>query len=139
MLFLGHIAVSLLLADATDSDRASAVAGNLLPDIIDKTGGWVLRVMPSGRWLAHGLPFFAAVLLASRLVLQPRQWRGFALGYGGHLLGDLYGGASVPWLAPFGRVRRRRRKKEPLVTLTAIAPEVVGAAVIWRLLRPGRQ
>jgi hypothetical protein len=130
VLFLGHIAVSLVLADLTGSDRGAAVAGNLLPDVVDKTGGWVLRVMPSGRWFAHGLPSLASTVALARLVLPPRHWRGFSLGYAGHLLGDLYGGGRVPWLAPFSRPPARK-KRDNLLTFTVLAPEVVGGLVIW--------
>ena len=132
MLFLGHIAVSLILADATKSDRRAAIAGNLLPDVIDKTGGWVLRLMPSGRWLAHGLPFFGATILLARRFLDGPRWRGFALGYLGHLIGDLYGGASVPWLAPFAAPRKAKRGK--LISGADVWPEVRGALAILALL-----
>ncbi len=133
MLFLGHIAVSLVAADATGSDRVAAVAGNLVPDVVDKTGGWVLRVFPGGRWLAHGLPFFGVSVLATRLLLDERRWRGFALGYLGHLVGDLYGGGRVPWLAPFGRVGSRGMPKH-LVTPSTLVSEAAGALIIgWRL------
>ena len=134
MLFLGHIAASLLIANATDSDRAAAIAGNLLPDVVDKSGGWLLRLMPSGRWLAHGLPCFGAVCLLARFFLEGRSWRGFVLGYAGHLVCDLWGKGRVPWLAPFERPYRRKpfeRYDWPAVLL----PEVVGAVVIWWLAR----
>ena len=134
MLFLGHIAASLLIADATDSDRAAAVAGNLLPDLVDKTGGWVLRLMPS-RWLAHGLPCFALVCLAAGLFLDRRRWRGFALGYAGHLVCDLWAGSRVPWLAPFEEQPSKKEKWSKPRFLVYLLPEPAGAAVIWRLLR----
>jgi hypothetical protein len=134
VLFLGHIAASLLLADATDSDRAATVAGNLLPDVVDKTGSWVLRAMPSGRWLAHGLPFYASVCLASRFFLEGRARRGFMLGYAGHLVCDLWGAGKVPWLAPFERPHPSRPFEE-YDWRVALVPEVVGAVVIWWLSR----
>jgi hypothetical protein len=143
MLFLGHIAAALVLADLTKSDRKAAVAGNLLPDVVDKTGGWVLRTMLDARWLAHGLPFTGAACLAARFFVGGSSWRGFVVGYLGHLVGDLYGGGKVPWFAPFekpnpqpklwqsgSRFRREMGK--------ALAPEVVGAGVIWLLLRRNR-
>ena len=137
MLFFGHIAVSLLIADATKTDRAAAVAGNLLPDVTDKTGAWVLRAMPSSRWLAHGLPCYTAVVAATRLVLPERQWRAFALGYAGHLVCDLYAGGKVPWFAPFETPPPRKRRKKSLAFWIAyLAADVVGAVVTWRLLRP---
>jgi hypothetical protein len=135
MIFLGHIAVSMALADLTKSDRKAAIAGNLLPDVTDKTGGWLLKLMPSGRWLAHGLPFFAAVCLAARLVLDERRWRGFVLGYAGHLVGDLYGGGKVPWLAPFETPRPPDSAEKRLRgMIMALPAEVVGAVVIGLLI-----
>ena len=112
MLFFGHIAASLLIADASDSDRAAAVAGNLVPDVTDKTLGWVLKLTPS-RWLAHGLPAYLIVNLVAFLLLDRRRWRGFALGYSGHLVCDLWAGGKVPWFAPFQRKPRKGSRHEP--------------------------
>lgn len=137
VLFFGHIATSLLLADATGSDRTAAVAGNLLPDITDKTLSWVLKLTPS-RWLAHGLPGFALANIAAFLLLDRRRWRGFALGYAGHLTCDLWAGGKVPWLAPFQRKPRRRRAGR-LNTLVFLLPEVVGLPLTLWLLRPDRR
>jgi hypothetical protein len=139
MLFFGHIAATLLVADATDSDRAAAVAGNLLPDVTDKTLGWVLRLTPS-RWLAHGLPgYFLVNLIAFRL-LDRRRWRGFALGYFGHLVCDLWAGGSVPWRAPFQAHPRRRGKHEKTKRYYAIylLPEVIGLPITLGLLKRRR-
>jgi hypothetical protein len=135
MLFLGHIAVSLLLADATRTDRAAAVAGNLVPDVVDKTGAWVLKAMPDSRWLAHGLPFFGLVNLAVILVLDRRRSRAFALGYAGHLACDLWAGGRVPWFAPFGRPPAQRGLKTPGRKLLYLLPEFIGAPIVWVLLR----
>ena len=135
MLFLGHIAASLLIADATGSDRTAAVAGNLLPDVVDKTGSWVLRVMPSGRWLAHGLPCLTLICLVAGFFLDTRRWRGFVLGYLGHLVCDLWAGGRVPWLAPFEQPRRRRRKRRSRYRLALyLLPEAIGAPIVWSLL-----
>jgi hypothetical protein len=137
MLFFGHIAVSLLLADVTKTDRTAAVVGNLVPDVTDKTGGWVLKVMPAGRWFAHGLPCFTAVVAAAKLVLPEKQWRAFALGYAGHLVCDLYAGGKVPWFAPFETPPKvRHEKKSRAFWIAYLAADVVGAAITWRLLRP---
>ena len=135
MLFLGHIAVSLLIANATRSDRAAAVAGNLVPDVIDKTAGWVLHASPS-RWLAHGLPFFVACAIVAALALDPARRRGFILGYGGHLICDLWGGYRVPWFAPFQKRPRRHALwgKGRAHHAIYILPELIGVPIIWRLL-----
>ena len=135
MLFLGHIAISLAVADATGSDRAAAVAGNLLPDVVDKTGGWLLKVMPSARWLAHGLPFFSLMCGLALAVLDRRRARGFMLGYAGHLIADLWGGGKVPWFAPFEKPNRQPKPEWSAKLLaTFLLPEAVGAAFIgWHL------
>jgi membrane-bound metal-dependent hydrolase YbcI (DUF457 family) len=137
MLFFGHIAISMLLADATDSDRTTAVAGNLTPDVLDKTGAWVLRVMPSGRFLAHGLPFFTVASLVALRTMEPRKARGYILAYAGHLICDLWAGGQVPWFAPFTENSRRKREKKrrsKLILALYLLPEVVGLPIVARLL-----
>jgi hypothetical protein len=140
MLFFGHIATSLLLADATDSDRTAAVAGNLLPDVTDKTLGWVLRLTPS-RWLAHGLPGYLLVILFAFALMDRRRWRGFALGYAGHLVCDLWAGGKVPWLAPFQPrpPRKEGRSKGLRYMMVYLIPEVIGLPLTLRLLRCDRE
>jgi hypothetical protein len=140
MLFLGHIAASLLIADATRSDRAAAVSGNLLPDVFDKTGSWIFRLMPA-RWLAHGLPFYLAVVLSSRGLVSGAAWRGFALGYAGHLVCDLWAGGRVPWFAPFEPQRKRRKGFRSWGQFGLfLVPEFIGAAIIaWLANRPAKQ
>jgi hypothetical protein len=136
MLFFGHIAVSVAVADATDSDVGAAIAGNLLPDVADKTGGWVLGVMPSGRWLAHGLPFFALSLAVASRVVDGRAWRGFALGYASHLVGDLWGGGRLPLFAPFDRPLGSESRHDFAWLASNLGPEVAGLAyLVWRRRR----
>jgi membrane-bound metal-dependent hydrolase YbcI (DUF457 family) len=128
MLFLGHIATGVAIADATDSDHAASVAGTMLPDVIDKTGSWVFHVFPKGRYIAHGLPFFAVVSALVLATQERRKARGFILGYAGHLLCDLWGGGRVPWFAPFEKTVRSPRKVAfwgPLAK--SMPPEIAGA------------
>jgi hypothetical protein len=134
VLFFGHIAASLLIADASDSDRAAAVAGNLVPDVTDKTLGWVLRLTPS-RWLAHSLIGYAAVNAVAFFVMDRRRWRGFALGYAGHLVCDLWAGGKVPWLAPFQQKPPKGRFRSWRHRAVYLLPEFVGAPIVWWLLR----
>ena len=130
VLFLGHIAASILVADATDSDRTAAIAGNLIPDVTDKSLGWVFKVTPS-RWIFHGLPALAVFAATSRLFLKGPQWRGFVLGYAGHLVCDLWAGSKVPWLAPWGpKPPMKKQKKSKAKWALYLLPEVVGAIVI---------
>jgi hypothetical protein len=137
MIFFGHVAISVALADLTDADPYAATAGNLLPDVIDKTLGWVLGLTPS-RWLAHGLPCVVALCALSRPVLPGRSWRGFVLGYTSHLVADLWAGGRVPWLAPLGRKAGRRRKPRRLRWLVLnLIPEVVGVLYLRRRFDSG--
>ena len=138
MLFFGHIATTLLLADATDSDRTAAVAGNLLPDVMDKTLGWVLRLTPS-RWLAHGLPGYAVANLVAFALLDRRRRRGFALGYAGHLVCDLWAGGKVPWFAPFQKQPPKRKKRGLRYFAVYLIPEVIGLPVTLSLLRRNKE
>ena len=135
MLFLGHIAASILVADATDSDRTAAIAGNLIPDVTDKSLGWVFKVTPS-RWIFHGLPAFVAIAASSRLYLKGPQWRGFVLGYAGHLVCDLWAGSKVPWFAPWGpKPPKNKQKKSKARWALYLLPELVGAAIVWAKVR----
>ena len=129
MIFLGHLAAAVVAADLTGSDKTTAIVGTLLPDVIDKTGGWVLRVMPATRWLAHGLPFFAGAALLTLPLLPSRSWRGFVAGYASHLATDLYAGGKVPWFAPFEPPPARRNGR--LNLSAALIEEVAGAAFLW--------
>jgi membrane-bound metal-dependent hydrolase YbcI (DUF457 family) len=131
MLFFGHIAVSVALADATDSDAVAAVAGNLLPDVVDKSLRFAARITAS-RWLAHGLPSLALASALARPLLPERAWRGFAIGYASHLAADLWAGGSVPWLAPF--VGDGRPRFDPYKTdwfVKNLGPEIVGLAYLY--------
>jgi hypothetical protein len=98
MLF-GHLAVSILIHRYLETDLAPTVAGGLFPDALDKTLCQVLHVTPSGRTYGHTLLSWGASTLAVRVALGRRTARAWALGYAGHLFGDLPG--FVPWLFPF--------------------------------------
>ncbi len=135
MLFFGHIATTIVLADATGADRTAAIAGNLVPDVVDKSGR-LLRLFPAGRWLAHGLPALVVCSTAVACLSNPRKGLSFALGYSGHLLCDLYLGGRVPWLIPLRRYRWRKSRRPTLVRrLLYFLPEAVGLLVITRLPR----
>ncbi len=137
MLFFGHIAIAAGLADATASDAGAAIAGNLVPDVIDKTGAWVFRVMPSGRWLAHGLPFVALACGIAGATLPRRKARGFALGYLSHLAADHWAGGRLPWLAPFTKPPAGRSRHDAAWLLKNLLPEAAGA--VFLLLRKRRR
>jgi membrane-bound metal-dependent hydrolase YbcI (DUF457 family) len=135
MFFLGHVATGMALADASKTDRNAAMLGAIFPDLVDKTAHLVLRIVPYGRWLAHGLPFMAVACTAVAATQPSQRSRGFALGYASHLVCDLWAGGRVPWLAPFAKPRRRPKKPRSLGKLAIyLLPEVVGAAIIGALL-----
>ncbi len=138
MLFFGHVATSILIADATDSDPIAAVAGSLVPDVTDKSLG-VLHLTPT-RWLAHGLIGFAIAATGARFVLDDRRWRGFVLGYAGHLVCDLWAGSKVPWLSPFQKKPpKEKRIRGKLHFFVYMLPEVIGLPLVWRKLNQADQ
>ena len=133
MLFFGHVAASIAIAEASDSDPVSAVAGSLVPDVTDKALG-VLHLTPT-RWLAHGIVGCAIACTGARFLLDDRRWRGFVFGYAGHLICDLWAGSKVPWLAPFGKKPpKEKRIKGKLHFLVYMLPEVIGLPFVWRKL-----
>ena len=99
MMLFGHLAVSFLLHRYTGTDLAPTVAGGLFPDVLDKTLCQVLHLTPSGRMYGHTLLSLGLSTMAVRAIWGRRAARAWALGYVGHLLGDL--GGPIPWLYPF--------------------------------------
>jgi hypothetical protein len=97
MLF-GHLAISVLQHRYLDADLAPVIAGGVFPDVMDKTLCQVLHLTPSGRMFGHTLVGLAASSAIVRLLGGRRAARSWALGYLGHLLGDM--GDFVPWLYP---------------------------------------
>ena len=96
-----HLAASLLLNEAYRGDRASAAAGAIVPDLIDKTLAWLLGVTPSGRYAAHSLAGAGVLTLATAWLAGPTRGASFGASYLCHLVGDLWEGGHVPWLMPF--------------------------------------
>jgi membrane-bound metal-dependent hydrolase YbcI (DUF457 family) len=134
MLFLGHVATGMALADATDSEREAAMLGAILPDLIDKPAR-ILKLAHKSRWLAHGLPFMSLACAAVALTQPSRRSRGFLLGYASHLVCDLWAGGQVPWLAPFKRPRWKNKvPSTPWSIFVYLLPEFVGSLVIGALL-----
>jgi len=134
MLFLGHVATGMALADATDSEREAAMLAAILPDVIDKPMR-ILRLAHKSRWLAHGLPFMSLACAAVALTQPKRRSRGFVLGYLSHLLCDLWAGGQVPWLAPFKRPKwKGKQRMTPAYLFVYMLPEFLGAGLIGALL-----
>jgi hypothetical protein len=97
MLF-GHLAISLLQHRYLKADLAPVVAGGIFPDVVDKTLCQVLHVTPSGRMFGHTLAGLAVSTAVVGLLGGRRRAWSWALGYLGHLLGDV--GGFIPWLYP---------------------------------------
>lgn len=137
MLPTAHIATALAVNRMAGfrSGDAPAILGALVPDAIDKTLSWVLRVTPVARHIAH-TPLAVGVLSLGASAVLGRPWaRAFATAYIVHLLGDLWHGGKVPWLLPFKRYDWRAKPWHVDFTLDLILLEALGAAAIVLLLR----
>lgn len=88
MILPGHIASAYLASRATGADLRGALAASMFPDFVDKPIRWLLRLTPNDRIPAHTLLFWAATTILARLLAGPRLAKGWAVGYGAHLLGD---------------------------------------------------
>lgn len=130
---LAHLAASLLLNEACRGDRASAAAGAIVPDLVDKTLAWVLGVTPSGRHAAHSLAGASALTLATMRFTGRRKAASFGASYLCHLVGDIGEGGHVPWLMPFKRYAHSERRWKLGMTWRAALVEVVGMVILARL------
>jgi hypothetical protein len=104
MLPLGHLSLGYLLytgisrllqrrPPAAGPTIALAVATQL-PDLLDKPLSWTLGILPTGRTLGHSLFTVVGLSLVvyriGQRIDRPAVGPAFAIGYGSHLLGDLY-------------------------------------------------
>jgi hypothetical protein len=103
----GHLAIALtqelFFTPACRSEKRSStfralLAASLFPDIVDKTIGYVLQVMPNGRHYAHNVFSLAGSSLVVRLIWGKRAGSAWFVGYLGHLLADSQ--RPVPWFFP---------------------------------------
>lgn len=91
-----------------EDDPAATIAGALLPDVIDKTMAWVLRITRSSHHAGHTpVAAFAFSLLAAP-VFGRRRAAAFGAAYLVHLAGDELHHGRVPWLMPLSSHKRRR-------------------------------
>ena len=130
---LAHLAASLLLNEASRGDRASAAAGAVAPDLVDKTLAWVLGVTPSGRFAAHSLVGATALTLTVARVAGPRRGASFGASYLCHLAADLFGGGRVPWLMPFKKYEFSARRWDLELTWQGLGLELVAMLLLTRL------
>jgi hypothetical protein len=100
-MLVGHLAISVLQNRYLKADLAPVIAGGIFPDVVDKTLCQVLHMTPSGRMFGHTLVGLVATTTVVGLLGGRRAARSWALGYLGHLLGDM--GGFMPWLYPLVR------------------------------------
>ena len=98
-MIFGHLAISALEHRYLDADLVPVMVAGLAPDLVDKTACQILQTTPSGRMWGHTLIGLALSTLLIDLLWGKRVARSWALGYMGHLLGDLNG--PLPWFYPF--------------------------------------
>jgi hypothetical protein len=137
MLPTAHIASALLFnrLSRLDKGMGPAVLGSLVPDGIDKTLAWVLRLTPAARHIAH-TPLAAILLSAGASTVLGRRWgTAFGAAYLVHLVGDLWHHGHVPWLMPFKRYDVRGEPWHVELSPPALMLEALGAAVIVLLAR----
>ena len=137
MLPTAHIASALIVQRIAgkDANPGMAIAGALLPDAIDKTLAWVLKVTPSGRHIGH-TPLAAGVAsLGASAMLGREAGRALGLSYLVHLAGDLWHGGHVPWLMPLKRYDLRSQPWRADLSLRTLLLEACAAAVVVQLLR----
>lgn len=88
MIFPGHVAAASLASKALKVDLRAGLAASMFPDMVDKPIRWLLRLTPNDRIPAHTLLACALSALWARLLFGQRFARGWAVGYGTHLLCD---------------------------------------------------
>jgi hypothetical protein len=95
----GHLGVSVLAHRYLKADLVPVVVAGVFPDVVDKTLCQGLHILPSGRMWGHTLLGLAVSTFIVRLLWGRQTAWSWAVGYLGHLVGDL--GGQVPWLYPF--------------------------------------
>lgn len=98
----GHLALGLaqhrLPTLSTKKALLPLLLASMFPDLVDKTVGYVFRLMPNGRHYAHNL--FSLTGTSTFVAIFWGRHTGYAwfMGYLGHLLADTNG--LVPWFFP---------------------------------------
>ena len=108
----GHISIALaqhLIPPLSKEKKALKfiLLASILPDVVDKTVGYVFGAMPGGRHVAHNLFSLMGVSLLVRLIWG--RLAGFACGFGylGHLAADDL--MRVPLFFPVRKYKFRQR------------------------------
>jgi len=99
----GHLALALAQhrlppLSANKNALAPLLLSSIFPDLVDKTLGYVLHVMPNGRHYAHNIFSLVGISLLVSLIWGKATGLAWFLGYLGHLLADQH--SAVPWLFP---------------------------------------
>ncbi len=109
----GHISVALaqhLVPPLSKEKKALKfiLLASILPDVVDKTIGYVLGAMPGGRHIAHNIFSLLGVSLLVGLIWG--RFIGFAFGFGylGHLAADNL--MRVPLFFPVRKYKFRQRE-----------------------------
>jgi hypothetical protein len=90
MILPGHLAAGYLAAHYAKLDERVAMVAAIFPDLVDKTGRYVLHVTPNGRVPMHAaLSLLITTALIWLLTRQgPMAWA-WAAGYASHLCMDV--------------------------------------------------
>lgn len=106
----GHAASAALVNRALygEHDPAATLAGALLPDVIDKSMAWVLRITRSSHHAGHTPVAALAFSLLAAPIIGRRRAAAFGTSYLVHLAGDELHHGRVPWLMPLSNRKRRR-------------------------------
>ncbi len=107
MILPGHIAAAFIASKALRVPTRGAMAASMCPDMIDKPIRWLTRITPNDRIPAHSLLFWGATTYLAGHLAGRSFAKGWAVGYGVHLLCDEVNahfnpGRIYPWW-PFKR------------------------------------
>lgn len=100
----GHLAIAVIqhrllnIPSVCQQSTILMAVSSLFPDTVDKTVGYIFKLMPNGRHYAHNLFGLAGTTLIIRLLLGKSAGHAWFAGYLGHLLADDF--AEIPWFFP---------------------------------------
>ena len=133
MLLLGHMGITALASFMAYLPILGAIAGVLLPDIIDK-GFFTLGLFPCGRYAAHSI-FFSPIAGVVTYIVTKNKKLALAISLGAflHLLEDMHG--EVPFLFPFKDYELFSNCEFKLsFTPYIISMEVIGSVILISLV-----
>ena len=133
---LAHIAAALAVNKLVlhDEHALTSITASLLPDAIDKTLAWVLKVTTSSHFVAHTPLAAAGASFVVGRTIGPEAGKSFGLAYAAHLVTDDLHHGRVPWRLPFSRATRLPRRASTRRLLIGLSLEVLALPLIWWLL-----